>query len=695
MLVATRITKVTVHARGALVTREAELGELADGALDLEVEGVTPLCEPGSLRAALPGSGREILAVHSALAVPALPARVGEPLERLRAAELALARLEAEHARLGSHAAELAGLELKPYLRAPNATLAERAAETLATAAAAEEVLAGVHARLSALEAELEQARHARDAERLAADQATSAERMGQGHPTRRIVVRTAGSGAAPRLELTYVVWPARWWPLYVLRVTSGDAPRGTLLHEALVAQLGGEDWSGVELMLATSDLVYDARLPELASLRLGRAQPPARRGYRPAEPGLERMFAGHDRGAPPDLLPGAHEKRALEQHTTEKPRPAPPPAPEAAPYDVDDMVELSAQATPPPRKSGGLLAGIGGLFGGGGGGGGGVGAPASMPPMPASAPAGGRMMKTMSMSVDRRGGDGDDEAPEPEADAPAALEPSDAWLEFDALVMAGAGDRRRGRLLRAPQPAGGDGGARSRIESLAPPVSVQDPLISRGLFDHRYSAAGAAQVPSDGAPHRVSVGVAEAPCRVRYLSVPREAPEVYREAAFQNPFDAPLLAGPVDVVLDGTLLASADIPRIDRGGELAVGLGVEERIRVARNPRVREDTAGLLGGQTVVTHTVSVELRSALARPVSVELLDRVPVTDHDDVSIELVRESQPGEKYEQTERARPLRGGRRWRIELGAAGSATLETEYRVSLPSKMEVVGGNRRE
>src|SRR6185436_7705777 len=36
--------------------------------------------------------------------------------------------------------------------------------------------------------------------------------------------------------------------------------------------------------------------LPELPSLRFGRAQAPPRRAYRPAPEGLELMFAGYDR---------------------------------------------------------------------------------------------------------------------------------------------------------------------------------------------------------------------------------------------------------------------------------------------------------------------------------------------------------------------------------------------------------------
>ena len=86
---------------------------------------------------------------------------------------------------------------------------------------------------------------------------------------------------------------------------------------------------------------------------------------------------------------------------------------------------------------------------------------------------------------------------------------------------------------------------------------------------------------------------------------------------------EAPLLAGPVDVYVDGSLLTVASVERIDRGGTMHVGMGVEQRIRVGRNVRAREETAGILGGDAVVHHDVSIELASSLGQSALVEIDD------------------------------------------------------------------------
>jgi uncharacterized protein (TIGR02231 family) len=234
-----------------------------------------------------------------------------------------------------------------------------------------------------------------------------------------------------------------------------------------------------------------------------------------------------------------------------------------------------------------------------------------------------------------------------------------------------------------------------ARVESLPDPPHAPDPRAVRGVFDHVYEAEGTVDVPSNARPHRVTLRGAEAPARPRFRTVPRQSAEVYRETELENPFDAPLLAGPVEVFLDGALLATSSIPSVDRGGTIALGLGVEQRIRVARNARVREAAAGLLGGSTVVEHEVVVDLGSALGHPAVVDVIDRIPVTDEKDVEIAYLPGKPHGEDYRQLERGMPVRGGKRWTVTVPAGGKAQVAFGYRITLPAKNEIVGGNRRD
>jgi uncharacterized protein (TIGR02231 family) len=229
----------------------------------------------------------------------------------------------------------------------------------------------------------------------------------------------------------------------------------------------------------------------------------------------------------------------------------------------------------------------------------------------------------------------------------------------------------------------------------LRPAEGLCDPLTSRGHFDHRYDAEGLVLVPSDGLPHRVVIASAETLPALRLSTVPRERPEVYREAELKNPSEAPLLAGPVDVYVEGSLLTTATINAIDRGGALTVGMGVEERVRVARNVRSDEETVGLLGGSTQLTHHVSIELSSALGQQGVVEVFERLPVSDDKSLTVELLSARPEPKEYTQAERGAPIRGGLVWRMLVPAGGKAKIEYQYRVLFPAKTEIVGGNRRD
>lgn len=704
-----RIERVVVYARGAMIARRILLpAEVPSGALDLVVPGLSPLAEPGAFRADTFGA-RLVLGVRPRLVVPERPDGGGEAREKVRALERAAQALQSRRAETLARRESLLGLAPRPALngRSRKADPAGRFGDAVAVSALADELARSLDAELEKLQAELEANTRAAAAARLEAEQASSRARLAPGHPSWEVTLHLADGGPVSRIELTYPVPAARWWPAYSARVAAG-AGSAELALEAFVAQASLEDWTGVRIGLCTADMAADARLPELSSLRLGRAQPPRRPGFRPPPEGLEALFAGYDRtmrGLPPpsaappvtvteeieipsnlpydepaeepepstdllrvDALAEQDEAPAKDLRELRKAMPRRPPAPAAAPPPppaAKAMVPLSA-AAPMPQATG---------------------APMMQAPGRRSAPSG--MVAGMAAEVGG-GGFGAAAAPEPEID-------TDTWLDYDALALPPVEAARRGRLTR--------GSAADRrpllnhalvqVESASPPGGALDPLRSRGEFDHRFDAEGVVDVPSNGLPHRVTLAAAQAPTRARFRTVPREGAEVYREAVLTNPFPAPLLGGPVDVFVDGALVATTALSPVGRGGPLTLGLGVEERLRVARNARAEEATKGVFSGTTAVDHRVAVDVASALGREVELEVLERLPVSDDRDVKVTPLEARPPGEAYDQADRGAPLRGGVRFRLKVPAGGKATLTYGYRVELPSKMEVVGGNRRE
>ena len=713
-----RIERVVVYARGAVVTRKVTLPEsLPEGAVELTLAGITALAEAGSVRALAQGE-REVTAIKARAVIPKAPAKPGRLRERLRELELAGERLEAARSLAAQRRAELSGLAPSPQFTrwARQVDPAARFQDALALGGLIAEELRSLDDRTRELDAAIEDNQRKLDAARLDAAQGTPGDLEGEARAALGVQVRLGPAGSLVSLEIDYVVTAARWWPAYTARL-SAAATRVTLGMDAFVAQASGEAWSGVKLSVATADLASDVRLPELRSLRLGRAQPPRRLGYRPPPAGLDAMFEGHDRSADRlesntrqvdmlDALEGADEEDAFEERTKGGSRPEggggygapqgmpPPPRPRAAVMAAKAMAPQSAMSGSASRSM------------------------ARSMPAPAATRAGMVMPEKKSRAMDmltrapREEEAGDAMSlsqtvtfggapPHAEPAAPEAIEPDEVWLDFDALILADplepANRGRRGRLTRDAGSATGSRieAARASIQSLGAPPEARDPLATRGNFDHRYDAEGSADVPASGRPHRVAIGSAEGEARPRFVAVPREAAEVYREAEITNPFAAPLLSGPVEVFLDGALLTTSSLAFVDRGGLLHLGLGVEERLRVARNARVEEGSAGLLGGSTTVDHHVTIDVASSLGHPVAIEVLDRIPVTSDKDIEIKLVSSKPASTRATQAERGHPVRGGLAWNISVSPGEKQRIEVSYRVTLPAKNELVGGNRRE
>jgi hypothetical protein len=98
------------------------------------------------------------------------------------------------------------------------------------------------------------------------------------------------------------------------------------------------------------------------------------------------------------------------------------------------------------------------------------------------------------------------------------------------------------------------------------PPGGIQVRTVA-GSFDYAYNADGRVDVPSDGEFHSVALTSKSTEVDVRYVVVPREDTNVFRIAQLKNPLQAPLLAGPADIYVDGEYILSTNITTVPPKG--------------------------------------------------------------------------------------------------------------------------------
>jgi uncharacterized protein (TIGR02231 family) len=288
-------------------------------------------------------------------------------------------------------------------------------------------------------------------------------------------------------------------------------------------------------------------------------------------------------------------------------------------------------------------------------------------------------------------------------AQPPGPASPGADLLDYAALTLAGP-DAPDARGTLRPAPAGlGRVGAQQRrraadeVGRLPRPAHAVDVRASAGSFDYRFDTAAPADVASDGRWHIVPIGETPVLTESRHVCVPAVDSAVFGTVLLTNTSPHALLAGPVDVMVDGDFALTAALPTLAPGQRQSVGVGVAESVQVARRTRMRESTAGLRGGTTVLDHTVEIEVANRLPYPVSLEVRERVPVSEEKDVRIEEHRAQPAWERAEEPldgQDGRYVRGARVWRIDLAPGRTATLTGGYEIRVPAGKSLVGGNRR-
>ncbi|QFR02378.1 DUF4139 domain-containing protein [Streptomyces phaeolivaceus] len=686
------LDSVAVYARGALCRRLARGLVPPDGRV--RVTGLPRSLDPASLRARVLGApGTRVTEARVDVEAEPLGADAPDALrgevERLRDA-CAAARGRRDR-QLGL-IEEIRALHPVPPARKRDDPHRRTAVDAwLELADFVDERLTVLHLRLVELEKELHDVEHQLDvaADRLARA-STDAPAAHVETTVCALLTLDGAGGTEVELEVEYGVPGAVWVPTYRLTHRQGD-DTGRLVLRASVAQRTGEDWTGVRIALATADLRRRTDLPRLRSIRVGRRQPAsAPSGWREPPSGLADLFTGYETAGPRPAATGARgavAAGAASAGAAGGPVPPPPPPRPSAPQSYGGPPVMApapggAQGAPPEPLAGAMPA---------------YARPAAA--RPGGAPRAQAMSFEAAPAPKAPAAPGRSAPPPPPAPASGPPRPSDTELDYAALVLCGPDDQpgHRGRLFPGSSYDPVAAEHRRRAEAVAElplPGQAVRPRESAGSFDHRFDAAARADIPSDGTWHTVTVGEIPVGLRTEYLCVPSVEQTVYATLVLSNATDQALLAGPVEVTVDDDFLLTAALPTLAPGAVRRVGLGPAEGIRVTRRTNVHEATSGLRGNTTVLDHRVHVELANRLARPVTVEVRERVPVTSEPGVRIDERAEAGWTAPEEGTGPDRHAPGTRVWRLDLPAGATAALDGGYEIRIPTGKALAGGNRR-
>ncbi|MEQ8540614.1 MAG: mucoidy inhibitor MuiA family protein [Coleofasciculus sp. D1-CHI-01] len=706
---ASKIDKVKVYAAGATVSRIADLHlENGETPEQVEISGLPLALDDSSVRVQVEGNANPVIPtdIRISLAVPSHPELPNSPAEeQLHQAKAEVRRIQEMIALIDNEISVLKQLHVpnqpkaEPGKAPPPSPLAAR----LAIANFQDEQIRSRIQERREIQETLQEAKTHLD-ELLHKQKLASTAQQVKPHELRKMVIISLSypgevTVSPQRLIVEYFVPGARWTPTYLCRLES-STNTAAIAVRAFLCQRTGEDWSGVRLELSTANPMTWCELPELPSLRLGRTQPiPRKSGWRLPPLGATMLFADYDRQKP-QVVTGQRaftqpastlnsssynlELNLINQHRDQK------LTQKKAQEDLDMELECLLSDTDKAMEFHNLFDESRDEF-------------ADLDAMLSDAPKETEcdLGESLSQLISDPVINNDDLLTYnlmrlPDADDPnkrgklllqnqqyvylELLKQQQFVVNFNVLEIVNQAISTSQQCLSTPLPFGG--------------LSVRN---AAGSFDYAYLADGRVDVPSDGQFHAVALTSQSTDVNLRYIVVPREDTNVFRIAQLCNPLDAPLLSGSADIYVDGEYILSTTLPTVPAKGQVELGLGVEQGIKVARNTTYQEKRSSqLLVAFNELHHHLTIDIANRLNNEARIEIRERIPVPQEGEkVDVELGQVSPQWHKYEQEERGQPIQGGYCWRIQVPSQQQAKLSAQYTIKTYADSEVIGGNRRE
>jgi uncharacterized protein (TIGR02231 family) len=198
--------------------------------------------------------------------------------------------------------------------------------------------------------------------------------------------------------------------------------------------------------------------------------------------------------------------------------------------------------------------------------------------------------------------------------------------------------------------------------------------------------------------PGRVSLGASEGAKALRIStasiapdlvvrSVPVIDPTAFLEASFKQSEDAPLLPGKVAIYRDGTLVGRGQMKAASKDETVRLGFGADDKVKIERSVVNRnEGSAGLIVTTSKTDErSFKTNVRNGHDFPIHVAIEDRLPVSENEDIQVEMLPSTTPPT----ASNLRDKRGVLEWAFEAKPGEGRDIAFAWRVRWPKDKGVV------
>jgi uncharacterized protein (TIGR02231 family) len=247
--------------------------------------------------------------------------------------------------------------------------------------------------------------------------------------------------------------------------------------------------------------------------------------------------------------------------------------------------------------------------------------------------------------------------------------------------------------LARAPAAAPPPPGAVEdrvlpRLESKAADIAAveQEAAADTGGFQAVYRIPGRVSISANEGAKSFRISSATITPELIVRAVPALDSTAFLEASFKHQEDAPLLPGRVAIYRDGIFVGRGQMPMTSKEENVRLGFGADDKVKIARSTvRQTEGSTGIISSAKVERREFKTAVRNGHDAPIKVVIEDQVPVSEIDDVKVELLPTTTPP-----TERdVRNRRGVLAWSFDAAPGEAKEIRIAWRVRWPADKTVI------
>jgi uncharacterized protein (TIGR02231 family) len=191
--------------------------------------------------------------------------------------------------------------------------------------------------------------------------------------------------------------------------------------------------------------------------------------------------------------------------------------------------------------------------------------------------------------------------------------------------------------------------------------------------------------IPSDNSYHRAAIFTDNLQTDFSYAATPKLMPYAYLQGKTVNTTRAYWLPGRLTLFVDGTMVGKAPIEAVAPNEEVTLDFGTDEAITVEREQLVRkEDESHIFGKKKERKFKDKLTVTSHKTKTVKLQLIDQIPVSQHEDIKITDVDFSLPPAERN------PDTGIVKWDLLLSPNQKQEMIIEFTVTYPLDMDVFG-----